>query len=312
MSPLTEQLVEHDLDDIRALLELAKQLSDEDYRRPHLPGNTVLGFDGQDESVADVLTHLVFTKEVWLAAIEGTDFPPERADDVGTLLDRHDDAAARWLATVRDIDRRGAWDDRLIDALCDPPESFVMSSVIAHVLTFSAHRRQLARQLLRACGLEVDSGDPINWLRARHGEPAGGRPVTRTTYYTATTLDGFLADEHDSLDWLFVQDQDEKGPLNYDEFIARTRRDRDGRDDVRVDPAAQRRDGRGVALRRCRPGWSATASCPASKAPTSGSPRATSRRCTTSWWRRPAARTSGWSAVATWPPSSPRPASSTS
>ena len=95
-----------------------------------------------------------------------------------------------------------------------------MSSVVAHVLTFSAHRRQLARQLLRASGQEVDSGDPINWLRARHGERCGGGgPVTRTTFYTAMTLDGFLADEHDSLDWLFVQDQDEKGPLNYDEFI---------------------------------------------------------------------------------------------
>lgn len=44
--------------------------------------------------------------------------------------------------------------------------------------------------------------------------------MTRTTFYTAMTLDGFLADENDSLDWLFTQDQDEKGPLNYDEFIA--------------------------------------------------------------------------------------------
>jgi dihydrofolate reductase len=43
--------------------------------------------------------------------------------------------------------------------------------------------------------------------------------MTLTTFYTAMTLDGFLADEHDSLDWLFVQDQDLKGPLNYDEFI---------------------------------------------------------------------------------------------
>ena len=33
-------------------------------------------------------------------------------------------------------------------------------------------RRQLARQLLRASGQKVDSGDPINWLRARHGEAA--------------------------------------------------------------------------------------------------------------------------------------------
>lgn len=170
MSPLTEQLVAHDLDDTRTLLELSKQLSEEEYRQARLPGNTVLGFDGKDESVADVLTHLVFTKEVWLAAIEGTDFPPERANDAVTLIERHDEAAPRWLATVRDIDRRGAWDDRLIDALCDPPESFVISSVVAHVLTFSAHRRQLARQLLRACGQKVDSGDPINWLRAQRGE----------------------------------------------------------------------------------------------------------------------------------------------
>ena len=43
--------------------------------------------------------------------------------------------------------------------------------------------------------------------------------MTRTTYYTAMTLDGFLADEHDSLDWLLTQDQDEQGPLSYDAFI---------------------------------------------------------------------------------------------
>ena len=43
--------------------------------------------------------------------------------------------------------------------------------------------------------------------------------MTRTIYYTATTLDGFLADEHDSLDWLFVQDNDADGPMGYTEFI---------------------------------------------------------------------------------------------
>ena len=43
--------------------------------------------------------------------------------------------------------------------------------------------------------------------------------MTRTTYYTASTLDGFIADEHDSLDWLFVQHIDEDGPMNYGAFI---------------------------------------------------------------------------------------------
>ena len=43
--------------------------------------------------------------------------------------------------------------------------------------------------------------------------------MTRTTYYTATTLDGFIADEHDSLAWLFEQKTDEAGPAGYEEFI---------------------------------------------------------------------------------------------
>jgi dihydrofolate reductase len=44
--------------------------------------------------------------------------------------------------------------------------------------------------------------------------------VSLTQYYTATTLDGFIADPDDSLDWLFTRKREEDGPLNYGEFIA--------------------------------------------------------------------------------------------
>jgi len=40
-----------------------------------------------------------------------------------------------------------------------------------------------------------------------------------TQYYTATTLDGFIADPDDSLEWLFSREQDHDGTLNYGAFI---------------------------------------------------------------------------------------------
>jgi dihydrofolate reductase len=44
--------------------------------------------------------------------------------------------------------------------------------------------------------------------------------VSLTQYYTATTLDGFIADPDNSLEWLFTRKREEDGPLNYGAFIA--------------------------------------------------------------------------------------------
>ncbi|MGC3993291.1 MAG: dihydrofolate reductase family protein [Propionicimonas sp.] len=41
-----------------------------------------------------------------------------------------------------------------------------------------------------------------------------------TTYYTATTLDGFIATEEHSLAWLLSRTSGEDGPLDYAAFIA--------------------------------------------------------------------------------------------
>jgi dihydrofolate reductase len=44
--------------------------------------------------------------------------------------------------------------------------------------------------------------------------------VSLTQYDTATTLDGFIADPWNSLEWLFTRAREEDGPLNYGDFIA--------------------------------------------------------------------------------------------
>ena len=44
--------------------------------------------------------------------------------------------------------------------------------------------------------------------------------MSLTQYYTATTLDGFIADPDNSLDWLFTRKREDDGPQNYGDFIA--------------------------------------------------------------------------------------------
>ena len=44
--------------------------------------------------------------------------------------------------------------------------------------------------------------------------------MSRTVYYTATTLDGFIATTDHSLEWLLSRESDAAGPMGYDGFIA--------------------------------------------------------------------------------------------
>ncbi|MCK9248175.1 MAG: dihydrofolate reductase family protein [Solirubrobacteraceae bacterium] len=44
--------------------------------------------------------------------------------------------------------------------------------------------------------------------------------MSRTTYFTATSLDGFIADPEHSLQWLFRSDHDPDGALSHVPFVA--------------------------------------------------------------------------------------------
>lgn len=51
-----------------------------------------------------------------------------------------------------------------VDALCEPPQSFSLGGVVAHVLTFAAQRRQLLVEVLAGRRVDGDTtGCSLDW-----------------------------------------------------------------------------------------------------------------------------------------------------
>jgi AraC family transcriptional regulator len=164
---LSDRLVEHDHWHTARLLEQAATLSDEALDRHVRPGLIVHAFEGPEPDVRTMLDRLVFTKEVWTAAIAGRDFQVDRDRSIAGQQARLAVVQPQFTALVRRIRDRNEWDDVFVDTLCTPPVSFTFGSVIAHILTVSVIRRQTVTDVLRELGVpDVETRDPIEWERA--------------------------------------------------------------------------------------------------------------------------------------------------
>ena len=161
---LTDRMVAHHLARVRELLEAAAALPAEALMRPLRPGFVAVWFEGEEPSAALMAERLVFTLEVWNAAITGRPMPAGPGDD---LLRRFDRAARDFARVARAIRDRGAWDDAFVDALCEPPQSFTYGGVVSHILTYGAVRREALAAVLRELGADVGAGDPIAWEAGR-------------------------------------------------------------------------------------------------------------------------------------------------
>jgi AraC family transcriptional regulator len=162
---LADRLVGHHLDRVRELLRAAATLPAAELRRPLRPGLVVVWFEGEEPSAALMAERLVFTLEVWVAAIAGRPFPDGGGEDLAARFER---AARDFARIVRAIRERGAWDDAFVDALCEPPQSFTYGGVIAHVLSYGAVRRETLAGVLAELGAKLpSSGDPIEWEAER-------------------------------------------------------------------------------------------------------------------------------------------------
>lgn len=163
---VSQLMVAHDVADTEYLIGRARELTEVQWREPLSPGQVVLDWDGEESSIGAVLSAIVWTKRVWLASIEGRDQPVRGGlVDASTLVEEHRGVAGSWTSMIADHAARGRLGDTVIDALCDPPESFQLYGIIAHVLTYSAHRRELVRAMLARHGVLTGRGDPLDWMR---------------------------------------------------------------------------------------------------------------------------------------------------
>ena len=70
-----------------------------------------------------------------------------------------------FLAEVRRVTSENRLDETFIDAHCSPPEIFTYGGLIAHVLTFAAHRRVMVLGALESAGIsDLGAGDPRKWV----------------------------------------------------------------------------------------------------------------------------------------------------
>ena len=167
---ISQLMVAHDVADTAYLIDRAAGLAERQWTEEISPRQVVLEWDGTEPSVGAVLGAIVWTKEVWLATIVGRDFPDRDATRPEStpprqLAERHDEIGKRWTAMVSEYTAEGRLGDTVIDALCDPPESFQLYGIVAHVLNYAALRRGLARTMLARLGVDMHRGDPLEWMR---------------------------------------------------------------------------------------------------------------------------------------------------
>jgi AraC-like DNA-binding protein/uncharacterized damage-inducible protein DinB len=152
----------------RRLLEYASTLTDEQLDQPLPTVVELLPWRESNKTLRQLLENIVFTKEVWTAALSGAEMdmngPPQSQRSPQAMLQRLEKTDAGLHRILSDIRNRSAWDDTFVDALCEPAETFTFGGVFAHIMTFNAHRRLMALDALRQFGVETQGfGDPMEY-----------------------------------------------------------------------------------------------------------------------------------------------------
>lgn len=159
---LLTKMVEHHIWLTGEMVECASRLGGEQLDKP-----IVLSVDEDPQTIRSLLSRLVGQMGMWNATVANReyDWSLEEHESIGSLRERLAVEGPTYLSQVREVCEDGRLDDTFVDALCEPAEIFTYGGMIAHVLTFAAHRRTLVVLALDEAGIkDLGWGDPMRWV----------------------------------------------------------------------------------------------------------------------------------------------------
>ncbi|MCB0895150.1 MAG: AraC family transcriptional regulator [Nocardioides sp.] len=161
---LLTKMVEHHVWLTGEMIRVAGRLSDDQLDQP-----IELDVDEDEQTIRSLLSRLVGQMGMWNAALATRDYDwsVEEHEPLDAMRSRLAVEGPAYLAHVHDVVDHGRLDETFVDALCEPAEVFTHGGMIAHVLTFAAHRRTLVALALAQHGAdELGWGDPMLWVAA--------------------------------------------------------------------------------------------------------------------------------------------------
>ncbi|MBO1767826.1 AraC family transcriptional regulator [Allobranchiibius sp. GilTou38] len=161
---LIDRMVDHHVWLTGEFVQRAARLPDEVLDEPIEYG---LDDDPDQMTLRRLLSRLVGQMAMWNAALalRPYDWDVEQHESVASMRERLRTEGATFGARVHEAIDLGQLDDTFVDTTCTPPRVFTYGGMIAHVLTFAAHRRTLVALALDKHGIgDLGWGDPLGWV----------------------------------------------------------------------------------------------------------------------------------------------------
>lgn len=158
-------MIDHHLWVINQMIDRADALDDQQLDAPITL--SVAGIDC-DPTIRSLLSRLVGQMAMWNASVkaEPYDFAVESNESIPSMRRRLTIAGPEFRTQVVEATSGDGTNDTFVDATCEPARVFTFAGMIAHVLTYAAHRRTLVAGALESAGAADLQEDPLVWFAA--------------------------------------------------------------------------------------------------------------------------------------------------